>query len=145
MGALETAKELGRMATTATLTKDVIDLFKEKVALLADQVTTLEAENANLKEEVANLQEQLSRVQPKGELAEDTVRVLKVLFDNDGLTDSQIASALGISKGMAEYHTGALHQKKMLTYPMIRTIGREPGNFLCQSGREYLVKHGHVR
>jgi len=29
MGALDTVKELGRMATTATLSKDVIDLFSK--------------------------------------------------------------------------------------------------------------------
>jgi hypothetical protein len=40
MSALDTVKELGRMATTATLTKDVIDLFDKKVALLTEQVTT---------------------------------------------------------------------------------------------------------
>ena len=29
MGALDAVKELGRMATTATLSKDVIDLFSK--------------------------------------------------------------------------------------------------------------------
>jgi len=45
MSAIDTAKEIGRIASTATLGKDVIDLFEKKVALLAEQVTTLETEN----------------------------------------------------------------------------------------------------
>ena len=60
MSALDTVKELGRMATTATLTKDVIDLSKEKVALLTDQVAKLEKENAVLKTEKANFEKKVA-------------------------------------------------------------------------------------
>jgi cell division protein FtsB len=82
MSALDTVKELGRMATTATLTKDVIDLFSQKVELLEKQVATLEQENAALKTENTNLQkkvehleQQLDRLHPKGELHKDARQI----------------------------------------------------------------------
>src|ERR1051325_7704845 len=114
MSALDTAKEIGRMAATATLSKDVIDLFEKKVALLTEQVATLETENANLNQKVAGLQQQLDRFHPKGELQPDAVRFLKLLFQQDGLTVSQIAGALGIQKGMAEFHRDVLVKGKMI-------------------------------
>ena len=64
MSAFDIAKEIRRMAATATLSKDVIDLFEKTLALLTDQITTLEAEKANLKKQVENLQQQLNRLRP---------------------------------------------------------------------------------
>ena len=50
MSAIDTAKEIARIASTASLGKDVIELLEKKVGLLAEQITTLETENANLKQ-----------------------------------------------------------------------------------------------
>jgi hypothetical protein len=44
MGATDTIKEFARIATTAGLTKDVIDLLDKKASLLAEQVVALEQE-----------------------------------------------------------------------------------------------------
>src|SRR5438552_205582 len=100
MSALDTVRELGRMATTATHTKDVIDLFKEQVVLLEKQIatleqenTTLKTENANLKAKLYDLEQELSRMKPKQDLADDTIKALRLFFDHD-LTASQIANAL---------------------------------------------------
>ena len=61
--------------------------------MLAEQITTLEheksvlqTENAKLRKKVKNLELQLDRGRPKDELADDTVEVLKLLFEQDGLT-----------------------------------------------------------
>jgi predicted RNase H-like nuclease (RuvC/YqgF family) len=64
MSALDTAKEIGRIASTASLGKDVTDLFEKKVALLTEQVTALETENANLKQKVYDLEQELDRLRP---------------------------------------------------------------------------------
>ena len=144
MGALDTVKDIGRLASTATLSKDVIDLLKEKITLLTEQIATLQKENTDLKAKVYELEQELKSVKPKGDLAADTVRVLRLLFDNDGLTVSQIAGFLGLAKGMAEYHSGALRERKMIAFPMVITMGEENSNYLTQKGREYLVKGGHV-
>jgi predicted RNase H-like nuclease (RuvC/YqgF family) len=151
MSSLDTVKELGRMATTATLTKDVIDLFSQKVELLEKQVATLEQENASLKAEKSNLQkkitdleEQLDRLQPKEELHPDAIRLLQLLFQRDNIRISEIAALLGIQKGMAEFHCDVLLAAKMIGLPMIVTMGQEVPYHICPKGREYLVKHGHV-
>src|SRR5262249_12644146 len=65
MSALDTAKEIGRIAAATTLGKDVIDLLEKKITLLTEQVTTLEAENKNLKVKVHDLEQERNRLQPK--------------------------------------------------------------------------------
>ena len=115
MSAIDTAKEIARIASTASLGKDVIELLEKKVGLLAEQIKTLETEKANLKQNVANLDQQFAGARPKSELHPDAIRFLKLLFEHDkGLTISQIAGSLGISKGMAEYHHDVLLDAEMV-------------------------------
>src|SRR5438105_13845436 len=105
MSAIDTAKEIARIASTASLGKDVIELLEKKVGLLAEQITTLETENAKLKQKVANLDQQFAGARPKSELHPDAISFLTLLFEHDtGLTVSQIAGSLGIPKGMPDYH-----------------------------------------
>jgi hypothetical protein len=145
MSAIDTAKEIARIASTASLGKDVIDLFEKKVVLLAEQVTTLETENANLKQKAADFEQQLAGVRPKGKLHPDAIRFLKLLFENDrGLTISQIAGSLGISKGMAEYHHDVLLDLEMVGLQVITLKGSMLTVFLEAKGRAYLVEHSHV-
>jgi predicted nuclease with TOPRIM domain len=125
--------------------------LKKKVSLLAEQITTLEheksvlrTENAKLRKKVENLARQLDRVKPKGELADDTVEVLKLLFEQDGLTVSQVARDLNMAHGMVEYHCGALRSAEMISFPFVRTFGSEGPNCMLQKGRAYLVKNGLV-
>jgi hypothetical protein len=125
--------------------------LKEKVSLLTEQITTLkheksvlQTENAKLRKKVKNLEQQLDRVKPKGELADDTIEVLKFLFENDGLTVSQVAGDLNMSHGMAEYHCGALRSAGMIGFPFLRTFGSENPNCMLQKGRAYLVKNGLI-
>jgi predicted nuclease with TOPRIM domain len=122
--------------------------LKEKVSLLAKQITTLEhqksvlqTENAKLRKKVRNLEQQLDRVKPKGELADETIEVLKLLFEHDGLTVSQVAGDLNMSHGMAEYHCDALRSVEMISFPFVRTFGSENPNCMLQKGRAYLVKN----
>jgi len=119
--------------------------------LLADQITTLEheksalqTENAKLRKKVEKLEQQLDRGRPKGELDDDTVEVLKLLFEHDGLTVSQVAGDLNMPHGMAEYHCGALRSAGMIGFPFLRTFGSENPNCMLQKGRAYLVKNGLI-
>jgi DNA-binding MarR family transcriptional regulator len=144
MSAIDTAKEIARIASTASLGKDVIDLFEKKVALLAEQVTTLETENANLKQKAADFEQQLAGVRPKGKLHPDAIRFLKLLFENGGLTLSQIAGSLGISKGMVEYHHDVLLDLEMVGLQVVTLKGSALTVLLKAKGRAYLVEHGHV-
>src|ERR1700694_4355348 len=100
MSALDTAKELGRMAATATLSKDVIGLFEKKVALLMEQVAALETGNAELKNEVGNLEKELTSLRQKeGRLEEGAEKFLVLLFLHlDSLSTEAIAAELNISQ-----------------------------------------------
>jgi predicted nuclease with TOPRIM domain len=125
--------------------------LKEKVSFLAEQITTLEheksvlqTENAKLRKKVKNLEQQLDRGRPKGEFADGTIEVLKLLFEHDGLTVSQVAGDLNMSHGMAEYHCGDLRSAGMIDFPFLRTFGSENPNCMLQKGRAYLVKNGLV-
>ncbi|PYM05332.1 MAG: hypothetical protein DMF15_16050 [Verrucomicrobia bacterium] len=145
MSAIDTAKEIARIASTASLGKDVIELLEKKVGLLAEQITTLETENAKLKQKVANLDQQFAGARPKSELHPDAIRFLKLLFEHDkGLTVSQIAGSLGISKGMAEYHHDVLRDAEMVGLSVRMPKGTALKVFLEAKGRAYLVEHGHV-
>jgi DNA-binding NarL/FixJ family response regulator len=142
MSAIDTAKEIARIASTASLGKDVIDLLEKKVGLLAEQITTLETENANLKQKAANFDQQFAGARPKSELHPDTIRFLKLLFEHDtGLTVSQIAYLLGISEGMTEYHHDVLLDAKLVG---LSVRMHKETVFLEAKGRAYLVEHGHV-
>ena len=145
MSAIDTAKEIARIASTASLGKDVIDLLEKKVGLLTEQITTLETENANLKQKVANIDQQFAGARPKGELHPDAIRFLKLLFEHDtGLTVSQIADSLGISTGMAEYHHDVLLDAEMVSLSVRMPKGSALIVFLEARGRAYLVEQGHV-
>jgi hypothetical protein len=145
MSAIDTAKEIARIASTASLGKDVIDLLEKKVGLLTEQITTLETENANLKQKVANFDQQFAGAPPKAELHPDAIRFLKLLFEHDtGLTVPQIADSLGISKGMAEYHHDVLLDAEMVSLSVRMPKGSALIVFLEAKGRAYLVEHGHV-
>src|SRR6266496_1793398 len=101
MSALETAKEIGRMAATATLSKDVIDLFEKKVALLTEQVSALETENANLKRKAAELEKEVERLRPQEEGLDETAKkFIKVLFEAGSYLDFEyVSQMIGVSKG----------------------------------------------
>src|SRR5438876_10123240 len=59
MSALDTAKEVVRMASTAGLAKDVIDLMEKKLALLTEEVSVLTAKVSKLEIENGQLRAQL--------------------------------------------------------------------------------------
>jgi len=119
-------------------------LLAEQITTLKHEKSVLQTENAKLRKKIENLERQLDRVKPKGELADDTVEVLKLLFGHDGLTVSQVAVDLNMSHGLAEYHSGALRSAEMISFPFVRTFGSENPNCMLQKGRAYLVKNGLI-
>jgi chromosome segregation ATPase len=147
MSALDTAKELGRMAATATLSKDAIGLFEKKVALLTEQVAALETENAELKNEAGNLEKELTSLRQKeGRLEEGAEKFLVLLFrQGDSLSTDAIAAELNISQGMAQYHADALYQREMIGWAGVADRDSGRSYSLCAKGREYVIKNGLVK
>lgn len=62
MSASDTAKDVIRIATTAGLSKDVIDLMDRKLALLTSENAELKTQITVFKAQVENLQAQLDAV-----------------------------------------------------------------------------------
>lgn len=154
MSALDTVKELGRMATTATLSKDVIDLFSQKVALLEKQVATLEQENAalksektNLEKKVVDLEQELARLSPKSDrLEEGAEKLLQLLFHHDDMTSGRAAQLMGILEGMAEYYQGVLIERGFAMWIGVGIVtdwGESQASIaITHDGRAYCVRHG---
>jgi hypothetical protein len=149
MGALDTAKEIGRIATTATLGKDVIDLLEKKVALLTEQITALETENTNLKKKVTDLEQQLASFNPREEALDDvSIKFLKLLFDHGAISTTFAAQELKIAQGIADYHRDILYRAKLIYEfqpGFVSTTSsfrhRNPTYKLTPKGREYVVKN----
>ena len=133
------------MATTATLSKDVIDLFKEKVALLTDQVTALQTENTNLKKKVFELEKQAGQLQPKtDDLDEIGTSILKVLFERGEDTALEyVAAAVGISTGRVLYYRDVLKKAGFIGECGVMVMGDSLGPVtILPKGREYIVQKG---
>lgn len=153
MSAIDTAKEIARIAVTSGLSSEIIELFKKKIALLTEQIMTLEreksnlvSENTNLKEKIKNLEQQLASLNPQsGGLDQVSFKFLKLLFEHDDLSIEEVAGSLGISKGMAEYHRDLLSQADMIQQTRIgieTSLGFTPAAYgLLPKGREYVVKN----
>src|SRR5205807_6785173 len=85
MSAIDTAKEIVRITSTAGLSKDVIDLLEKKVSLLTEKITTLETENSELKTKTAHLEKELKRLRPQqDDLEEGAIQILKAMFAAGG-------------------------------------------------------------
>lgn len=154
MSALETAKEIGRIASTANLGKDVIvDLLEKKITLLAEQITTLEqeksvlnTENANLKKKVIDLQQHLDRLNPKQDgLEEEAAKMLLFLFDRPDTAIECMTEAMGISRGIGDYHRDGLVNASLIRPTGIAISGdwgSTSGPYdLTPKGREYVIKN----
>ena len=156
MGAADTIKEFARIATTAGLTKDVIDLLDKKASLLAEQVASLEQENTtllrenrNLKVENENLKTQLQNAQPVASgLSEGAIKILKFAFDSSrDFTAPQIAATFKMKQGVVDFHIDELSKKDFIfwTSPGFAEFGEPtppPDLSITAEGREFIVKNG---
>jgi len=87
MSAIDTAKEIARIAVTSGLSSEIIELLEKKITLLTEQIATLESENTNLKKKVENLEQQLASLNPQpGGLDQVSFKFLKLLFEHDELS-----------------------------------------------------------
>ena len=107
MGATDIAKDAIRIASTAGLSKDVIDLLNEKITLLDGKIADLESENAELKEKIKELKAQsVSESHLPNSLDTPTLLVLYALGNNPAGLD---VSAIGRkSNQMSEENVKAL-------------------------------------
>jgi len=146
MSAIDTAKEIARIAVTAGLSSEIIELLEKKGVLLTEQVAVLERENAQLKAKVKELEQKLADLSPTpGGLDKVSLDFLKLLFERDDLSTETIATSLGISKGMAQYHCDLLSEAEMIQQTRIgyeSDFGSSPSAYgILLKGRQYVIKN----
>jgi DNA-binding MarR family transcriptional regulator len=153
MSAIDTAKEIARIAVTSGLSNEIIELLEKKISLLTEQIATLEREksslvsdNTNLQKKIEDLEQQLASLSPQSSgLDQVSLKFLKLLFDRDELSVEDVAASLGISKGLAEYHCDILSKANMIKPIRIGVedfLGSSPATYgLLPKGREYVIKN----
>jgi regulator of replication initiation timing len=114
MSAIDTAKEVLRMASTAGIAKEVIELMEKKLALLTQQVAALDSENGRLKMENAHLRAQMEHLQPAAHgLTDEQLAILKVLESVDrNFTPEEVAARVGAKRERTHYLLTKLRSAK---------------------------------
>jgi FtsZ-binding cell division protein ZapB len=144
MGGAEIARDAIRIATTAGLSKDVIDLLEKKISLLTEQIATLETENANLTKKVVNLEQEVDRTRPNQSGLDETARkFIKVLFERGSSMDfDHVAAILGVTKGKAAYYIDVLTKHGMIVGTGVVLDDALGAYELTPQGREFAVTSG---
>jgi hypothetical protein len=145
MSALDTAKEIVRIGSTAGLSKDVIDLLEKKTALLAEQVSALDRENAQLRSKVVELNQKLQHLQPVDGILKETAGVLQFFFDQGReLSIEHIARQFQFQMSVAGFHFDILFKRKFVTQTRVGIEGyggSSPAMFgLTSEGRAYVMQ-----
>ena len=152
MNAADTVKDVVRIATTAGLSKDVIDLLQAKADLLAEQNTTLEQENTTLLRENRNLhlvnadlKKQLENAHPKGDELDDGCKQMLIAIANfSGLiTSEEIFRQLGFHAAQGQYWLDQLIERNFVDWGSFGTSQGSPIS-ATPKGREFMKKMGFL-
>jgi regulator of replication initiation timing len=154
MSAADLAKDAIKIATTAGLSKDVIDLLEKKLALITeeslffkDSLSKAIAENEVLKLKISNLEEQLQNLSPQEDrLDKECEEILFLLFETDRrLTIDQVTKHFQLHPSVAKAHFDTLRQKRyvLARSAIVSDFGpSRPAEYeLTSEGREYAMKH----
>ena len=141
-------------------------ILRERIALANDKYATLERKVGNLESEAADLKRKVSELEAENKglrvnkkeleselqqfkdsklhgsrLEELKEKILVAISQEDGITTSEIARLVSISKTSTEVHLDELLQAS-LAKPILRANDQESPWVLNQAGKKYLVQHG---
>lgn len=149
MSALDAAKEVVRMASTAGLAKEVVGLMEKKLALLTDEVAMLTTKVSKLEIENRQLRSQLKNPQPIPKLDSQASKALKHFYDRavDVQVD-EIAKLLGCSTSLAQFQCDTLLERGFIfdsTIPMndprFDGFGDVSAYIITSEGRQFVVNN----
>lgn len=141
------AKDAIRIANTAGLSKDVIDLLTAKITLLDEKLIETKAAFSEVMLENQKLRKQVDDMKPVDDGLDDPAcEVLKLLFMNsEGLDMRSICSHLNIEHGVTSFHVGVLLEREFIGFTKRVLPGmRSSSNifYIKQPGRSYVMKKG---
>ena len=114
MSVADTAKDVIRIASTAGLAKDVIDLMEKKLALITGELDTATQKNTLLEQRISQLEADNGQLQKKlavgqTHLGDGETRVIGIIASaEDGASDEELARLLNIQLNMVNYYLGNL-------------------------------------
>ena len=146
MGTLDIAKDAVRIASTAGLGKDVIDLLEKKLSLLTEEIERLNSKISHLETENTHLKAQLQHLQPTSGFSKETSDILRFFFDTgQELSANDIDSTLSLGISVVNFHFDILQENNMViqTIAESRMMGiLNPACFsITPKGREYVIKN----
>jgi len=115
--------------------------YKAELEAMEKENGALKTENARLKRDLNAAHQELAALKAKpAALAPDAEKILAYFAKRESATPSQIAAAVGLSKGAAEMHLEDLENAGYLSVSYI--MNQEQEYSLVQAGRRYLHAKG---
>lgn len=146
MPARDSIKKALQAINAAALPRETKHVLETKLSSLEDQIIALENENHRLKAENERLKVHVQCLQPQTEeISQDTIRVLKFLFDRAGNTVAEdITRAFKWKQGAVDSHIGVLLKKRFIresSMGMQTAFGSSQTRFgLTSLGRRYIIQ-----
>ena len=141
MSATDIAKEIVRIANTAALSKDVIDLLEKKLALMTEETDGLRSKASHLEVENADLKTQIQRLQPGDALPKETADVLQFFFvQGRELSIEQVAQQFQFQISVAGYHFDVLKKRRFVRQTRAITAQHSGAYGLTPEGRAYVMQ-----
>lgn len=154
MGLLDGFEKLINEHGSAVILKERIALAEDKYAALERKLSECEAAKIKLhsenealrlnlekaKVEIQNLKKltELAHGQRLNEVREN---ILLLLVAHDGITDQQVARAVGVGEQVASFHLQELEASDFASRSLFVGQSSTPWH-IAQEGRRYLVTHG---
>lgn len=117
--------------------KEKLTVAEAEVKKLTDRISSLEAENSQLHSRLSAA----TKIE-QGDLAKDTLRLLKCMFKESaahGVTVASLVHYLGFERGMVLYHLDELREQKFVQQISIAGMGRDAAWALTPAGRKFAV------
>lgn len=148
MSATDIAKDILRIANTASMTRDVIDLMEKKLALLTQEVADLTSKNTGLVAQVSqleadkkNLESKIQQLTPKGNVLDQQSRdILKFFFNRAcDLSARDIERRFQLATSVSDYHIDILMGKKFIGQTQIGSDSDSCFFAIKKEGRNYIM------
>jgi len=128
--------------TESTMLRKSLQESETARASLESQNQALSSRQSALRQQLAGTNSQLKQPEPPTSLEDAQLRILVLLFEEDGMWDRHIAESMNMKPQQAEYHVRALEDSGHISSNQL-TSGYPATYSLTQKGRECLKQQGY--